>query len=196
MKRISATDSDAPAVFWQVIESGGLVVYPTDTLYGLGSDAMDQSAAEHLAVVKGRGGPFSVMVGSFDQLREYALVSADITDKLLGMLPGPYTIILSTRFPDAFSSPVIGPRNRIGFRIPNHPFTSAAFQQKLQPVISTSVNRSGEPPLQDPNEISSQFDKQIDLLVDAGPLPASNGSTVIDVNIEPWRILRQGDGRL
>lgn len=196
MRRIPATDSEAPSLFRQVIQSGGLAVYPTDTLYGLGSDALNPTAVERLAALKGRGGPFSVMVGSFDQLREYALVSADITDKLLGMLPGPYTIILPARIPEDFSAGVIGSQSRVGFRIPDHPFIQATCQENVPPIISTSVNRSGEPPLQDPEEIARQFDKQIDLLVDAGPLPSSRGSTIVDVNIEPWRILRQGDGRL
>ena len=196
MRRIPARNPEAPVAFWQAIRSGGLAVYPTDTLYGLGADALHPAAVENLSALKGRGGPFSVVVGSIDQLREYALVSGDITDKLLGMLPGPYTIILPARRPEDFPNAVIGPYNRVGFRIPDHPLIQTAFQDQGNPIISTSVNRTGEPPFQDPDEISSHFDQQVDLLVDAGTLPASLGSTIIDVNEEPWRILRQGDGRL
>ncbi|MFB0516518.1 MAG: L-threonylcarbamoyladenylate synthase [Candidatus Neomarinimicrobiota bacterium] len=196
MRRIAATDPAAPASFWQAIQAGELVVYPTDTLYGLGTDAMNQAALERLAVVKGRKGPFSVMVGQLEELEEYALVSPAITDKLLNMLPGPYTIILSPRHPEKLLQPVKGPGGKVGFRLPGHPFVQAAFQGAQGLVITTSVNRTGQPPLQDPETIKDQLEGQVDLLVDAGRLPASNGSTVVDATVEPWRVLRQGDGKL
>lgn len=195
MKRITATDPAAPALFWQTIQAGGLVTYPTDTLYGLGADALDQAAAERVAQLKGREGSFSVMVGDLEQLQEYALVSPEITDKLVNVLPGPYTIILPSRHPEKLSSPVKGPGGKMGFRVPGHPFIAEIFRREKGLVITTSINRTGQPPLQDPEAILDQFEGQIDLLVDAGPLPASQGSTVVDATVEPWQVLRQGDGK-
>ncbi|UCD38126.1 MAG: threonylcarbamoyl-AMP synthase [Fidelibacterota bacterium] len=196
MIRVAASDPTAVTIFWQIIRSGGLVAYPTDTLYGLGADAFSQSAAARIAAVKGRGGPFSVMVGDLDQLGEYALVSAEIADKLVGMLPGPYTIVLSPIQPERLAPVVEGPGERVGFRIPDHAFIQAAYQRDRGVVISTSVNRTGEPPLQNPDDIQKLFSEEIDLLVDAGSLPHSLGSTVVDPATEPWRVIRQGDGRL
>ena len=196
MKRIAATDPAAPAMFWQTIRSGGLVVYPTDTLYGLGSDAENRAAAERLAKVKGREGPFSVMVGHREQLEEYGLVSPQIADKFINMLPGPYTILLPPRHPEQLSPLVKGAGGKVGFRVPRHPFIQEAFQLAKGLVITTSVNHAGRPPLQDPAAIQDQFEEQIDLLIDSGILPPSKGSTVVDPTTTPWQVIRRGDGRL
>jgi len=195
MKCIAATDPAAPAMFWQAIRAGKLVAYPTDTLYGLGTDAANRPAVERLAEVKGSRGPFSVMVGQLKDLREYALVSPEITAKLINMLPGPFTIILPPHLPETLSSPVIGSGGKVGFRVPGHPFIKAAFQHAKGLVITTSVNRAGQAPLQDPEAIKGQFEGQIDLLVDAGLLSPSKGSTVLDATVQPWEVLRQGDGK-
>jgi len=196
VKRVAATDPVAPVMFWQTIRAGGLVAYPTDTLYGLGADAENHIAAEYLAEVKGREGPFSVMVGHLERLEEYGLVSTEIADKLAGMLPGPYTILLPPRCPEKLSSPIMGLKGKVGFRVPRHPFIQAAFRKARGLVITTSVNRAGQPPLQDPEAIQDQFKEQIDLLVDGGVLPPSRGSTVVDPTTIPWQVIRQGDGKL
>jgi len=196
VKRVAATDPVAPVMFWQTIRAGGLVAYPTDTLYGLGADAENHIAAGYLAEVKGREGPFSVMVGHLEQLKEYGLVSTEIADKLAGMLPGPYTILLPPRCPEKLSSPIMGLKGKVGFRVPRYPFIQAAFQQARGLVITTSVNLAGQSPLQDPEAIQDQFKEQIDLLVDGGVLPPSRGSTVVDPTTLPWQVIRQGDGKL
>ncbi len=196
MKRIAATDPAAPAMFWQTIRSGGLVVYPTDTLYGLGADAENRAAAERLAKVKGREGPFSVMVGHLEQLEEYGLVSPQIADKFINMLPGPYTILLPPRHPEQLSSLVKGAGGKVGFRVPGHPFIHKAFRLAKGLVITTSVNHVGQPPLQDPEAIQATFASEVDLLVDDGKLPPSRGSTVVDLTTTPCQVIRQGDGRL
>lgn len=196
MRRIAATDPAAPALFWQTIRAGGLVVYPTDTLYGLGTDAGNQAAAERLAKVKGREGPFSMMVGHLEQLEEYGLVSPQIADKFINMLPGPYTILLPPRHPEQLASLVKGAGGKVGFRVPGHPFIHEAFRLARGLVITTSVNHAGQPPLQDPAAIQDQFEEQIDLIIDSGILPPSRGSTIVDLTATPWQVIRQGDGRL
>lgn len=196
MQRIRTNDPDAHRLFWYHIASGGLVVYPTDTLYGIGADAINHTAVNRIAALKGKTGPFSVMIGDLAQLREYALVPERIAVKLEGMLPGPYTIILPPRSPEVLSPHVISKEGKVGFRIPNHPFIQSVFRGRITPVISTSVNRTTEMPLQQPDEIEDQFGGYIDLLVDAGDLSPSQGSTILDPTMESWRILRQGDGKL
>jgi L-threonylcarbamoyladenylate synthase len=195
MLRMKSSDPDAQRLFWQTIAAGGLAVYPTDTLYGIGADATTHAAVERITALKAKQGPFSVMIGDVTQLQEYALVPEEITIKLEGMLPGPYTILLPPRFPEALSSLVVS-EGKVGFRIPNHPFIESVFRAGTIPVISTSVNRTTQMPLQDPDEIEDQFGDYITLLVDDGVLASSHGSTVLDPAVEPWRILRQGDGKL
>lgn len=196
MLRVKSSDPDAQRLFWRNIAAGGLVVYPTDTLYGIGADATNHDAVEQIANLKEKAGPFSIMLGNLMQLQEYALVPKQITVKLEGMLPGPYTVLLPPRFPEAFSSLVISEEGKIGFRIPNHPFIQSVFQVGIIPVVSTSVNRTSQIPLQDPDEIEDQFGGYLNLMVDDGNLSPSQGSTILDTTMDPWRILRQGDGKL
>ena len=195
MQRVKTNDPDAQRLFWHNIADGGLVVYPTDTLYGIGADALNHAAVNRVAALKGKTGPFSVMISNLAQLHEYALVPEEIAVKLEGMLPGPYTLLLPPRFPDTLSPNVVSEEGKVGFRIPLHPFIQSVFRGRITPVISTSVNISAEPPLQQPDEIENQFGRSIDLLVDAGNLSPSRGSTVLDPTTVPWRILRQGDGK-
>jgi tRNA threonylcarbamoyl adenosine modification protein (Sua5/YciO/YrdC/YwlC family) len=196
MRRVLVDEPDTQRLFWQSIAAGGLVVYPTDTLYGIGADATNHSAVERIAALKEKPGPFSAIIGDITQLQEYALVPDEITIKLEGMLPGPYTILLPPRFPESLSTLVLSEEGKVGFRIPNHPFVQSVCRAGTTPVISTSVNRTTQKPLQDPDEIEDQFSDYIDLLVDDGKLAPSQGSTVLDTTREPWRILRQGDGKL
>ncbi len=196
MNRIDVSDPAASTLFWQTIHSGGLVVYPTDTLYGLGADAENRTAAERLAKLKRRSGPFSVMVGQPEQLAEYGLVSPDNAVKFAAMLPGPYTVLLQPQKPERLAPQVIGPGGMVGFRAPAHEFIQEAFSATVGLVISTSVNYTGQPPLQDPGIIQDQFSEQVDLLVDGGVLPPSEGSTVYDTTANPWQVIRKGDGKL
>ncbi len=196
MESLPQTHPDAGRRFWQTIEAGGLVAYPTDTLYGLGVDAGNGVALEQLAQVKGRPGPFSVMVGRYEQLTEYALIPPQLANKLSYMLPGPYTFLLPARETVSLPPSLAGPDGRIGFRVPDHPFLRDIYRYRSSPVVTTSANRVGEPPIQDPKAIAEQFYEAIDLLIDGGSLPYSKGSTVIDPAVSPWRIIRQGDGRL
>ena len=196
MEKLSQTHPDAGRLFWQTIEAGGLVAYPTDTLYGLGVDAGNRTALERLALVKGREGPFSVMVGRYEQLADYALIPPQLADKLSRMLPGPYTFLLPAREPDAFPPRLTSPDGRIGFRIPDYPFLRDVYRHHSGLVVTTSANRVGEPPIRDPKIIAGQFLEALDLLIDGGKLPLSKGSTVIDPVASPWRIIRQGDGRV
>lgn len=196
MNRIDASDPDASTLFWQTIRSGGLVAYPTDTLYGLGADAENSTAAERLTKLKGRAGPFSVMVGHPGQLVEYGLVSPDNAVKFAAMLPGPYTVLLQPQQPERLAPQVIGPGGMVGFRVPAHQFVQEAFIATMGLVVTTSVNYTGQPPLQDPGVIQDQFGEQLDLLVDGGVLPPSRGSTVYDTTTTPWQVIRRGDGEL
>jgi len=112
------------------------------------------------------------------------------------MLPGPYTLIFNRTRGSSFPASLLGSGDTLGFRIPNTLLIQSVYQNFDVPIVSTSVNASGKPPLQDPDLIEEQFGNRIDLLIDGGSLPDSLGSTVIDATQTPWKVLRQGDGRL
>jgi L-threonylcarbamoyladenylate synthase len=178
-----------------LVRAGAVLAYPTDTLYGLGG--MFWLAAVHDTIdrLKGRAHePYSVAV--CDRAMLGSLVSslpADFDRVWQMRLPGPYTLIM-------LAAPHIGAgllkkSATIGLRIPAAPVLLRLIQALDAPLVTTSVNRSGEPALNDPQAIAVAF-PEIDLLIDGGILPPSRGSTVIDLTVVPYAVRRQGDGPL
>ncbi|MFC1480979.1 L-threonylcarbamoyladenylate synthase [Candidatus Neomarinimicrobiota bacterium] len=196
MEVIASTNKLAAERFWDVIHAGGIVAYPTDTLYGFGVDSTNREAVDRLITLKGRRGPFSVMVGSLELMTKYALISQPLHDKLSQQLPGPFTFILSVPKTSPITANVRDIKNKVGFRVPDHPFVRSAYKMNDLPVVTTSVNKAGQLPQQDPAAISVDFNGEIDLLIDDGALPPSVGSTVVDGTLEIWQIVRQGAGVL
>ena len=194
MQTISASDPAAAAALRDCLGAGGLAAYPTDTLYGLGVDAQSDVALRRLIDAKGRGGPFSIMVGNVKRLAEILLVPPASVGNIRLMLPGPYAFIAPPHQPDLWPKLLTGGRANLGVRVPGHAFLAALYSGWDKPVVTTSANRTGRPALQDPAEIARQFGNRLDLIIDGGILPASRGSTLIDVSQQEWQVLRQGDG--
>ncbi len=174
------------------LRGGGVIVYPTDTLYGFGVDARNGQAVRRLREIKGRsrGLVFSVMLPAVEEL--VALVTVDIAlVGVLKVLPGPYTFIFPSkvRLPDG----VIGKGRGLGVRIPDHPVALAIAGGFGGPVITTSVNRTGDPPLTDPAEIKRAFDNEIDLMLDAGTI-GGTASTVVSFMSRTPEVVRRGAG--
>lgn len=173
----------------EIIASGGAVVYPTDTLYGLGVDARNKAAVARLSQIKGRPGPWSVAVADFEMLTEHCEVPYHHRTFVKSQLPGAVTLIL----PGAsirVAADVYGADGTVGVRIPDHPVPMALAKSLGGPITSTSVNRTGESPLSDPRVISVIFGGEIDLIIDEGTLPASGGSTIYDLTADKIKTVR------
>ena len=175
------------------LRSGGIIAYPTDTLYGLGGSFLSPAAHARIDALKGRSAqPYAAAVGSLAMLEPLvAEVPAIVRDRLRELLPGKFTFLFKP-------SPAVDPlllRNsgKIGMRIPALPPLLQLIGRLGFPIITTSVNRGGEPPLNDPRQIALEF-PGLDLLIDGGVLPPSRGSTVVDLTSSPPQIVRQGDG--
>ena len=174
------------------VRSDGVIVYPTDTLYGLGGNFYSPVVIEKIDRLKKRSDqPYSAAVGSPAMLETLA---ANIPDffwqRLSRLLPGKFTFIFS-------ASPKIDRRflknsDTIGIRMPNLPPLLSLIEKLGLPLVSTSVNCSGRPPLNDPVAIAAEF-PEVDILLDAGPLPPSRGSTIVDLSVSPPRLVRAGD---
>ncbi len=172
--------------------AGGAIAYPTDTLYGLGGDFLSLALMEKIDSLKNRRDlPYSAAVGSLAMLESLA---ADIPDvfrsRLHELLPGKFTFIFKP-------SPLIDSRllknsGKIGIRIPGLPPLLQMIAAIGRPLVSTSANRSGRPPLNDPRQIALEF-PGLDLLIDGGVLPSSPGSTLVDLTLSPPRIARRGE---
>ncbi len=164
----------------RVLKGGGIVVIPTETVYGVASLI---EYAERIFEIKGRpkSKPLPVQISSLEQA-SFAEVNERVR-KLAGLWPGPLTIVTKAR---GLPSYVTAGTGKVGMRIPDHPFTLELL--KRTPLVVTSANKSGRPSPLSVEEVEIEYD----LAIDTGPSPYGIESTVIDVTGKRPRILRQG----
>ena len=161
----------------EVILNGGIIVYPTDTLYGFGVDANNISAINKLNKLKGREGPISVVMQDINTIISCAKIDDVEAEIIRKNLIGYTTIILPVKSGTVYKS-IMGEGETLGIRLPDHSFASNLCKLIDGPITTTSVNRSGEIPLNDPNEIFKVFNGEFDLLIDDGKINHTKGSTI------------------
>lgn len=176
-----------------VLRAGGIVLYPTDTLYGLGADALSDEAVTKVQKIKGRdeGKPIHAIVADLAMAKRYAVLNENAL--ALAFWPGPLTLILEKK-PDVRTGIGRG-LDTFGVRVPNHPFCLALARGFGKPYTGTSANKSGEESKRTVGEIVAQLGNtadSIDLVIDAGELPPSLPSTIVDVHTGTRHILRTG----
>ncbi len=179
------------------LEAGGLVVYPTDTAYGLGCDSDNRRAIERLYQLKQRElkRPLSLICPDLSAVSEYAKVSNTAYRTLKHHLPGPFTFVL----PAGSKAPkTLLPRKRkaVGVRIPDHPIPLALALGLGRALVTSTTCLEGEAALTEPWAIQSEFGHSVELILDGGALPPDRESTVIDLRHDVPTILRQGIGEL
>lgn len=177
-----------------VLAAGGVVLYPTDTLYGLGVAHDNPDALARLRTLKARDPkkPISLIVHSHDALHEYAVLSEGARVLAERHLPGALTLVLPARshVPQDFIM-----YGGVGLRIPDDSFTALLSQKLGKPYTATSANISGLPTHEDPMSIVIAFGPRtelIDLVIDGGPRAGGVGSTVVRYTDEAPQILREG----
>ena len=177
MEIISIDDKNAIQTASEIIKSGGLIVYPTDTLYGLGVDSRNESAINRINQIKNRKTPISVIGWSIDIITNWVNISSHDLLMVNKILTESNTVILPVK--DSIVHPLImGDNQTLGIRMPKYRFPIELCNNLGFPITTTSVNKSGDPPLNDPKLIIDQFGNEIDLIIDAGALPTSSGSTI------------------
>ena len=180
-----AASAAALAEAAQILRGGGLVAFPTETVYGLGADATNPQAIERLNRVKGRPPekPYSLHIYTPEQLRPFVTSIPESAARLMARFwPGPLTIVL----------PAAGGRT-VGFRLPDHPVARAFLKACAVPVAAPSANRSGEPPAQSLDDLKGLFGDQVDLLLEGGDIERNcKPSTVVDLTRDPPSIVRAG----
>jgi L-threonylcarbamoyladenylate synthase len=190
VKRINIDNFEAIKSAITILNKGGIIAYPTDTLYGLGVDATNDKAIDKVNLLKGRSGPMSVMAAN----KNIALDWMDITTKQLEFiepyLGGAQTLIVPVKN-NIVSAKMLSGKGTLGIRIPNNDFCNELSLKFGKPIVSTSVNRSGKAPMNDPNKIELEFGSEIDLLIDSGTLLESKGSTIYKLKDNNITILRK-----
>lgn len=192
-KIITVDDSDVFRSSAEVLKRGGIFIYPTETLYGIGAFATDTKAINEIYKVKerARGKPFILLVKDFDMLEKYFIVPEIVLKNSYKFIQEPITIIFNqnTELPEELSAGT----KKIGVRISTNQFVKGLFSFIDIPLVSTSANISGEENTYSSREIIELFDNKVDLIIDSGNLPHSNGSSIIDITSTPPRLLREGD---
>ena len=177
----------------EVLQAGGVIVYPTDTIYGLGCDITNKAAVQRLQRLKGRDPkkPMSFVCADLAHISIYARVSNFAFRILKRCLPGPYTFVL----PATKETPrMLQSRQKtVGLRVPDHAVPAALGQGLGRPIISTSANRADEEVLTDPVELEERLGGQVDLILECGPLPVQPSSVVSLVG-DRVEVLRSGLG--
>jgi L-threonylcarbamoyladenylate synthase len=179
----------------QVLQRGGTAVFPTDTLYGLGCNALDPHAVGRVFEIKRRSfvKALPMFVRDLSWARELAFISPEQEKLISRFWPGKVTFVLPRR--DMVPTIMSGGGQTIGIRAPDHPFIQRMLQHLGYPLAGASANISGREPVNDAQAIAQMFSQaaqQPNLIIDAGHLPDLAPSTVVDLSGRQMRILRQG----
>jgi L-threonylcarbamoyladenylate synthase len=198
MTRVIAIDADRPQPdrvreAGDVLRAGGLVAFPTETVYGLGAHALDPTAVARIFAAKGRPStdPLIVHVATVDQIDTIAEhVPQEARDLAAAFWPGPLTIILSKRneVPDSVTAGL----RTVAVRIPSHPVARALLMHANVPVAAPSANRFSRPSPTRAEHVLADLNGRIDLVVDGGPTSIGVESTIVDLTVSPPVVRRPG----
>ena len=178
IKHINVDHPQAVKYAVNILEEGGVIVYPTDTLYGFGADTTNDEAINKINSIKGRrSGPMSVIASDKDMALGWMNITNTQIELIEQYLGGAQTIIVPVK-PNIVSTKILGDKSTLGIRIPNNKFCNDLSFHFGKPIVTTSVNHAGEQPMNDPVQIESEFSSDVDLIIDAGTLPDSQGSMI------------------
>lgn len=175
------------------LKDGGLVIFPTETVYGLGADATNPKAVGSIFIAKGRANdnPLIVHLGSKEDITTYAYISNEVERKLIdAFMPGPFTIILKKK--DIIPSNVSANLDTVGIRIPSNKIANTILKTSKVPVAAPSANISGKPSGTNIHDIINEFNDKVAYIIDGGNTDIGLESTVVKVIDNIPVILRPG----
>ena len=178
----------------ELLENDGVIIYPTDTVYGLGCSIYSKKAMKRLHLIKKMDPkkPLTLICSNQTQIQEYTQgIETPIFKLLRKHLPGPYTFVF--RASKIVPKMMLTPRSTVGFRWPDHPITLAIVEMLGHPILSSSLRISEDQLYDDSQEIHDHFKKRVDAVVDGGSIFAEH-STIIDFSQGDPILLRQGKG--
>lgn len=177
----------------RILRAGGLVAFPTETFYGLGAAGLDAAGARRVFEAKGRPASMPLLL-LVDSRAMAAAITLEIPPRARELMdrhwPGALTLVLraAARVPDA----VTAGTGTVGVRVPAHPVARGLVRALGEPVTAPSANPTGAPPPCTADEVVAGLGGAVDLVLDAGPTPGGAPSTVLDVTVDPPRVIRQG----
>ena len=182
-------DMDLISEAIDIMANGGIILYPTDTVYGLGANIFNNEAVQRIYEIKKRdpSKPLSVLVQDTHSLELIADVNMNSREIVNKWLPGPFTFILNKK---KIVSPYVSASTKVGVRIPDYKIARALAS--LFPITTTSANITNECTLSNPQEILRQIGDTVDLVIDVGDLNKAKPSTVIDLSSSKPTLVRNG----
>lgn len=186
-------DMDAMRLAGEIIAGGGLVAFPTETVYGLGASAVDSGAAEKIYAAKGRpsDNPLIVHVCSFEQIEELAENIPAYAKKLMqSFMPGPLTLILKKK--SCIPDEVTANMDTVGIRFPSNPVAAALIKCSGVPIAAPSANISGKPSPTTARDVMEDMNGKIECIIDGGSCSVGVESTILDASGERPVLLRPG----
>jgi L-threonylcarbamoyladenylate synthase len=185
-------DKTSVATIAALVASGGVIVYPTDTIYGIGCDAFNPVSVQRVNSIKKRsaGQPLLILIPGLEWAHRLAMEIPPRFDRVVEKFwPGPLTLIL--RASGYAPRGAMAGGSTIGIRWAQNPFLQALMDEVGSPIVSTSANFSGGEPIREPNKGCGELLQHVDMIVDGGPLEGKE-STVIDLSSDPPKVLREG----
>jgi L-threonylcarbamoyladenylate synthase len=185
-------EHDKIEIVRRAMKMGSIIVYPTDTVYGIGASIFDEKAVLKVFSIKKRSKtkPLSICLSRIEDIKKVALMDIKTENIIRKILPGPYTLILKKN--DNISSLLTAGSDRIGLRIPDNKVCMDLSRDF--PITSTSANLSGYDIPESAEEVLEQLGTSIDIMMDAGIYEHAVPSTVIDMTVYPPEVMREGAG--
>jgi len=175
----------------QTVKTGGLVVYPTDTVYGLGCDPFNAEAVKRVFRVKGeREKPLPILASDIEQAEKIAYLSKNARKIVERFWPGPLMIVVPKK--PTLPNIVTCSLGSVGVRVPKHDLAIQFISLSNGLLVGTSANKAGKKPTLTASEAAEQLGKEVDVILDMGPTSLGVPSTVISLTSEKPRILREG----
>ncbi len=177
----------------ETLKGGGIIAYPTDTVYGIGCDLFNKRGIEKIYEIKRRSlkQPFSFICADLKDISNYALVSNYAYKTMRRLLPGAYTFVLEAS--RLVPKILLTKRKTVGIRVPDNKICLTLVKELGHPIISTSATTGSDEILSDPAEIEQRYGRAVDLVIDGGIL-ASEKSSVVSLVDDVPEVIRKGKG--
>jgi L-threonylcarbamoyladenylate synthase len=190
MKLLEATDEAIKAAAY-LMREGGVVVYPTETVYGIGCVPSDPDAAQRICEIKGRADkPLPLICADIAAARKVVEMSPEAEKLAAKFWPGPLTMVLPAKV--KYSMWVQRGAKTLGVRVSPYPVAQKLAREAGGVIVSTSANVSGDEPARSAEEAKKIFGNKVDIILDGGPSPGAESSTVVDLSGEEIWLLRKG----
>jgi tRNA threonylcarbamoyl adenosine modification protein (Sua5/YciO/YrdC/YwlC family) len=179
----------------EILKAGGIIIYPTDTVYGIGCSVFNTQAIEKIYQLKrqDKSKPFSFICSDLSHISEYAKVSNQAFRLMKQLIPAPYTFILPASRLKQLPKSIISKRKTVGIRVPDNPVSLALVKELGHPILSAGMTDQDGTIISDPEQIIKQYDKHVDLILDGGASTLEL-STILDLTGDQAVVVREGAG--